>query len=108
MNSGQSWAVEAATVMLSEPCPRCGKIATVTGHIATSGYSVDFQPDGIRLLEHFRRRLFQTTYVKLDGLARACLECGLVWTTALSLGNLRSVVEREGITIGLKAEEPEI
>src|SRR5262245_26056839 len=62
---------ERATVMLSEPCPRCGKHATVTGGIYTTGNFNEFQPDGIRWFEHFRHRLFQTTIVRFVGPSRA-------------------------------------
>jgi hypothetical protein len=91
--------------MLSEPCPRCGKNATVTGSIFTTGTHAEFQPDGIRWLEHFRRRLFQTTFVKLKDPARACLDCSLVWSTALSPRKLREIVEREGIAFGVQKDE---
>ena len=94
--------------MSSELCPRCGKNATLTGRIATEGYYAEFQPDGIRLLEHLRRRLFQPLWVKLRGPSRACLDCGLVWTTTLTLDDLRRIVEREGIVIGVKKEELEL
>ena len=94
--------------MLSEPCPRCGKNANVIGGISSSETFPHFQPYGIRWLEHFRKRFFQTTCARLKDPARACLDCGLVWTTAFSLGELRRIVEREEITIGLKKEELEL
>jgi hypothetical protein len=50
--------------MLSEPCTRCGKDATVTGSIFTMHSHAEFLPNGIRWLEHFRRRLFRTTIVE--------------------------------------------
>src|SRR5262249_53218155 len=92
--------------MRSEPCPRCGKHATVTGSVHLPSDKV-FQPDGIRLLHHVLKRLGQPTVVRLLGPYRACLDCGLVWNT-LSPGELRMVIEREGIAIGLREKEPEI
>src|SRR5262245_48429143 len=44
----QPRARKRATVRLSEPCPRCGKNATVTGGIPTMGLPA-FAPDGVRL-----------------------------------------------------------
>jgi hypothetical protein len=68
----------------------------------------EFLPNGIRGLEHFRRRLFRTTIAKLTDPARPCLDCDLVWTTTLPRGELLGVIEREGIGIGVKKTEPEI
>jgi hypothetical protein len=92
--------------MLSEPCPRCGKDTTVTGSVHLPADKV-FQPDGIRLLEHFLKRLGQPTVIRLLGPYRACLDCGLVWNT-LSPDELREVIRREGIAIEVKEKEPEI
>jgi hypothetical protein len=94
--------------MSSEPCPRCGKHPTVAGYIPTWRGDPEFVPDGIRWLEHFSRRLFQENpVVKLLGPARACLDCGLVWTD-LDPGKLRRIIQQEGIAVGGKKEEPEI
>ena len=95
--------------MLSEPCPRCGKNATVTGGsiirwvvmrnscpTASAGWSTS------------RRRIFKTTIAKLRDPARGCLDCGLVWATTLHPGELREIVQREGIAIGVKKTDPEI
>jgi hypothetical protein len=79
--------------MLSENCPRCGKDANVIGDMLTTGSYQEFLPQGIRWLEHFRRRLFHTTIVRFRGPYRACLDCGLVWSN-LDPGELRKVIER--------------
>jgi hypothetical protein len=78
----------------------------VTGRLLTIGDQL-FQPDGIRWLEHIRRRPFQATKVRFPGPYRACVDCGLVWNN-LDPGELRGVIRREGIAIGVKKEEPEI
>ena len=93
--------------MWPELCPRCGKNATVIGSIPTESGHAAFQPLGIRWLEHFRRRFFKTTVVRFVGLPRACLGCHLVWGD-LPPGELREIIQREGIAIGGKKEEPEI
>src|SRR3954452_15390661 len=71
---------ERATVMSFEPCPRCGKLAIVTGRIPTLRGDPEFVPEGVRWLENLRRRLFQgnvvvNPVVKLLGPAWACLDC---------------------------------
>jgi hypothetical protein len=94
--------------MLSQSCPRCGKHATVTGSIPTLRGDPEFVPDGVRWLAHLCRRLFQENpVVKLLGPARACLDCGLVWTS-LDPGKLHRIMQQEGIAVGVKEEEPEI
>jgi hypothetical protein len=93
--------------MSSEPCPRCGKNATVTGSMLTLGDQL-FQPHGIRWLEHFRRRLFQQNpAARVLGPYRACADCGLVWND-LDPDELRGVIRREGIAIRVKETDPEI
>jgi len=99
--------------MSSEPCPRCGKHAAVTGSIFSPSGTSEFVPDGFSWLKHFRRRLFQgplsqeNPVARLLGPARACLDCGLVWSN-LDPGRLRRIMQQEGIAIEVKKEEPEI
>jgi hypothetical protein len=79
----------------------------VTGSVQPLEKPQVFQPDGIRWLEHFFRRLGQPTSVRMREPHRACLDCGLVWNN-LKPSVLRGVIQREGIVIGLKEQEPEI
>jgi hypothetical protein len=66
-----------------------------------------FQPDGIRWLERFVRRLGLPTLVRMPVRFRAGLDCGLVWNNPNPKEPHR-IVERLGIAIGVKKEEPEL
>ncbi len=93
--------------MVSKPCPRCGKNATVAG--LGAGFQRDqfFQPFGIRWLGHLFRRFGQATAVRVPEPYQACLDCGLVWNNLVP-DELRGLLEREGITIGVKEKDSEI
>ncbi len=93
--------------MLSKLCPRCGKNTTVTGIVGWYRPDQFFQPVGIRWLEHLVWRFGQPTAVMLPEPSQACLDCGLVWNN-LFPNELRMLLNREGITIGVKEQEPDI
>jgi hypothetical protein len=96
--------------MFTDPCPRCGKSATVTGIVHLEETGRFFQPDGIRFrwLPHFLGRFGMSTVVSLRNRYRACIDCGLVWNE-LNQGDLLRILEREGITaVDIKETEQEL
>ena len=92
--------------MLAEPCPRCGKDATVTGRGAMFPIDQYFQPFGVRWLGHLVWRFGRTTDVRMPSPYRACLDCGLAWNN-LRPEKLRKIIEREGITVGDQGKGPD-
>ena len=58
-------------------------------------------------MDHLFRRFGQATAVRLPEPYQACLDCGLVWNNLVP-NELRGLLEREGITIGVKEGESEI
>jgi hypothetical protein len=88
-----------AAVMFTDPCPRCGKSAIVTGIVHQEETGRFFQPDGIRfrwLPFLLLGRFGMSTVVTLRNRYRACIDCGLVWNE-LNPGDLLKILEREGI-----------
>jgi hypothetical protein len=99
--------MQSKLVVFAEPCPRCGKKATVTGRCAKLFVDQYFQPFGIRWLEHLFCRFGRATDVRTPEHYRACLTCGLVWNN-LRPEALRQILEREGITVEDNEKGPEL
>lgn len=69
-------------------CPACGTNRTVLGQIGATS-AVSFTPDGLSI------RQLNAGKLPLQRAARACSECGLVWTS-IDPVDLRDRLDRAG------------
>jgi hypothetical protein len=77
------------SLAVQQHCPACGSNRTALGQLSGGTSAATFTPEGLSI------RLISSGRLPLQRVARACTECGLVWTSAEAV-DLRERIDKAG------------